>query len=199
MGNDEERAGVGGEMALEPAECFEVKVVGRLIEHEKIGFHDEETGEVGAHDPSAAHGAGGNVEVGLAEGEAGENAFGFGLEVVAVVLDEGGDGFVMFGRVFAREGAQGGVGLGHGRGRAGGELEHGFLARGGTFLGEEAEGASALEIDRAFVGGVVAEDEGEEGGFSGAVGADQSDAVPRIDLQRGVGKEGAAAEGFGDL
>ena len=168
VGNDEQRAGVGREMALEPTECFEVEVVGRLIKHEKIGFHDEQAGEVGAHDPSAAHGAGGDVEVGLAEGEAGENAFGFGFEVVTVVLDEGGDGFVMFGRVFARESAKGGIGLGHGRGCAGGELEHGFFSGGCAFLGEEADGASALEIDRAFVGGIVAEDEGEEGRCSEA-------------------------------
>lgn len=121
-------------MALEPAECFQVEVVGRLIEHEEVGFHHEEAGKVGAHDPSAAHGAGGEVEVALAEGEAGENAFRPSFEVVAVVLDEGGDGFVMFGRVFARESAQGGIGLGHGRRRAGGKLEHGFLS-GGRFPG----------------------------------------------------------------
>ena len=78
-------------------------------------------------------------------------------------------------------------------------MEHGFFSGGCAFLGEKADGASALEIDRAFVGGIVAEDEGEEGGFAGAVGSDQPDAVARIDLQRGVGKEGASAEGFGDL
>jgi hypothetical protein len=56
-----------------------------------------------------------------------------------------------------------------------------------------------LETDGAFVGGVVAEDEGEEGGFARAVGSDEADAVTGVDLQRNVFEKRAAAEGFGDL
>ena len=70
---------------------------------------------------------------------------------------------MVFGGVLVGELAHGGVSGGHGGGDAGGELQDGFLARGGGFLGQESNSASALEIDRAFIGGVVAEDEGEEG------------------------------------
>ena len=88
MGDNKQGSGVIAEVGLEPAERLEVEVVGRFVEHEEVGLHDEEAGEVGAHDPATAHGARGTVVVGVAEGEAGENAFGFGLEVVAVELDE---------------------------------------------------------------------------------------------------------------
>ena len=63
MGDDEQGAGVIGEVGLEPAEGLEVEVVGRLVEHEEVGLHDEEAGEVGAHDPAAAHGARGTVVI----------------------------------------------------------------------------------------------------------------------------------------
>ena len=106
---------------------------------------------------------------------------------------------MVFGGVLVGELAHGGVSRGHGGGDAGGELQDGFFAGGGGFLREESDGASALEIDRPFIRGVVAEDEGEEGRFAGAVGSDQADAVARVDLQRGVLEEGASTEGLGDL
>ena len=62
-------------------------MVGRLVEHEQVRLHDEELGEVGAHDPAAGVFAGGLVEVVLFEAEAGEDFLGLGFELVAV---EGG-------------------------------------------------------------------------------------------------------------
>ena len=199
MRNDEQRAGVVGEMVLEPAERLEVEVVGGLVEHEKVGLHDEEAGEVRAHNPSTAHGARGAVVVRFAEGQAGEDAFGFGFEVVAVVFEKDIMRLVVLGGVFVGKLAQCGVGGGHRWCDARGELQDGFVAGRRAFLWEEADGASALETNRAFVGCVFAQDEREERGFSGAVCSDQADAVAGIDLQRGVREKGAAAEGFGDL
>ena len=197
--NDQESAGVVGEVVLKPTERLEVEVVGWLIEHEEVGFHGEEAGKVRAHNPSAAHGPGGAVEVRLAEGQAGEDAFGFGFEVVAVVFEEHIVRFVVLGGVFVGKLPQCGVGGGHRWCDARGELQDGFVAGRRAFLWEEADGASALETNRAFVGCVFAQDEREERGFSGTVCSDQADAVAGIDLQRGVREKGAAAEGFGDL
>ena len=156
---------------------------------------------MGAHDPAAAHGAGFAVEVAVAEGEAAEDAFGFGFEGVAAEFVEAGEGFVVdffvaaLGFVFLDGFFEGGDFGGDG----GGEFEDGFVCGGGGFLGEVAEGAAAVEDDAAVVGGVAAEDEGEEGGFARAVGADEADAFSVVDLEGDVLEEGAGAVGFRDF
>ncbi len=167
----EDRAGVGFEVFLEPEEGFEVEVVGGFVEEEEVGLLDEEAGEVGAHDPAAGEGAGGAVEVGVAEGEAFEDAAGFWFDFPAAVF----------------------VGV------HGGEFEDGFVASGGGFLGEEAEGDAAFHGDLAVVGALFAEDDGEERGFAGAVGADEADAFAAVNLEGDVAEKHAAGEGFGDI
>ena len=126
---------------------------------------------MGAHDPAAAEGFGGAVEVGFAEGEAAEDALGFGLGFPA-------------------------EGIGH---VGGGHFEHGFIADRGAFLGEEAEGDAALEEDFARVRGFGAEDNVEEGGFAGTVRADEAEAVAAHELEGGLVKEDAACVGFADV
>jgi hypothetical protein len=54
VGDEQDGAGVGLEIVLQPEEGEEVEVVGRLVEHEQVGLHDKQAGEVGAHDPAAA-------------------------------------------------------------------------------------------------------------------------------------------------
>ncbi len=197
VGNHQHGAAVVLQVSLKPDERDEVQVVGRFVEEEEVGFHDEEAGEVGAHDPAAGHFFGGAVEVALAEAEAGEDFFGFGagLGVVkGVVLDVG---FVVFGR----RNLAGGFHLAQAffengqDGAAGGEVEDGFFADGFGFLGEEANHGPFVAFDDAAVGDVFAEDDGEKGGFAGAIGADEGDAVAMGDVEGGVFEKDASANG----
>ena len=79
---------------------------------------------------------------------------------------------------------------------AGGEVEGGFGTDGFGFLREVAEGGPFIALDRARVGLITAKDEGENGRFARAVGADERDALAVVDLHVGVFKEKTAAVGF---
>jgi len=203
--DNENRAGIGLEIFLEPKEGFEVEVVGWFVEQEEIGLLRQQASEMGAHDPAAAHFAGGTVEVLFAEAEAGEDLFGFGFETVAaefveaivdVVVDffgmKGFDGMIGFpgfedAAKFDEIGSDGG-----------GEFNDGFIADGRVFLREIADADAAFARDFAFIGGFVAEDDGKERGFAGAVGTNEPDAVLAVDLNGSVGEQDAFAVSFGD-
>ncbi len=77
------------------------------------------------------------------------------------------------------------------------QLQHRLLADRGGFLREMAERGVAFQLYRAIVRGVESENEVEQGGLAGAVGADESDAVAAVYLQRCILEENARAEGFG--
>ena len=175
VGDDDEAAGVACEVVLEPEESFEIEMVRRLVEEEQRGFGDEEAGEVGAHDPAAGEGFGEFVGVVGFETEAVEDFAGAGFEgVVDVVVVIGGLEFFAGGR----------------------DVENGLVAGGGGLLREVAEVGAAFPLDGAGVGFFLAEDEAEEGGLAGAVGADEAEAVGAGDEQRDVGKEFAGAVGL---
>ena len=96
VGDHENGARVISQIFLKPDEGFEVQMVGGFVEEEKIGFLNEEAGEVGAHDPAPAEGAGFAIKIGVAKSEAAENLFGAGFELPSSKLGEGIDGFVIF-------------------------------------------------------------------------------------------------------
>lgn len=50
-------------------------------------------------------------------------------------------------------------------------------------LGEEADAQAGVLADEAFGGGELADEEFEDGGFAGAVGADDADAGVELDVQ----------------
>ena len=84
MGDHEDGSGVVQQVSLEPEQGKEVEVVRRLVEHEQVGLHDEQAGEVGAHDPATGEFAGGLVEILGLEAEAVKDLLGLGFELIAV-------------------------------------------------------------------------------------------------------------------
>ena len=176
--DDDEAAGVPDEVFLKPEQRLEIEVVGRLVEEEERGFGDEQTREMGAHDPAAGKRFRQLVGVALLEAEAGEDFFRARLErvvdVVVVLV-----GFEFFA---ARR-----------------DVEDGFVAGGRAFLRQEAKVRAALPFDRAGVGFFLAEDEVEEGGLAGAVGPDEAEAVRARDEERHVVEEFAGAVGLGNV
>ena len=172
-------------------------MVGRLVEKKKVRFLDEKSGEVGSHDPASAESFGFAVKIGIPEGEATEDLFGAGFELPAPEFGEGIEGFVIFG-IFESPGGfvafDGLLDAGHFRGGGTCEFEDGLVARRGRFLGQKAHRDILFEGDAAFVWAGLAEDQGEEGGFSGSVGADEADSIFAVDLEGDIAEERASCE-----
>ena len=175
------------EEVLEPDQAFEIEVVARLVEQQRVGAHQQDLRERDAHLPAARQCADIAVHHLLAEAEAVEHFAGAGVEAVAVEFLElalhlavAGDDLVHL---------VGAVGVGH-RGLEFGELAH--QRAGGTgalhdfgdgaaalhvadVLAEVADGDAAIDGDLALVGLLLAGDQAEQRGLAGAVGSDEAD------------------------
>ncbi len=126
-------------------------MIGRLVEHEQIGLHDEQAGQMGAHDPAAAEFAGGLGEMFLAVAEAGEHALGLGVDlrvgeglVLGVGLEILGAGDVPGLLEFAQALFQ----RGDFAGPAGGDIERGVIAVGFGLLREISRSSSTRRAPR---------------------------------------------------
>ena len=124
------------------------------------------------HDPATTESVGFPVKVRLAKGESFQDAFGFGfnLPTFVFVLD-----------------------------MAGGQTKYGVISHGSAFLRQEAEGGSTLHAHFPVVGCAVTHQHGEERGFPGAIGTDETDLVPALKVKGHAAEEGAAGVGFADL
>ena len=199
VGNHEDGAGVVAQVALEPEQAHEVEVVRGLVEHQQVGLGDQELGEVGAHHPAAAHLAGGAVEVGIAEGEALEDALRLGFELVAVGGDEGihrvgvGIAGVVALRLALADDADGLAHLGRDAHR---NLQHRAVGGVACLLGEVAHERVVLHLDGALIGRVLAEDHAEERRLAGAVRTDEGDAFAPVHHEFGFVEQGAAGVGL---
>ena len=88
MADEEDGAGVGGQLPLEPGDGVDVEVVGGLVEHEHVGLASRSRARATRirHPPESSTGP---APVGLGEAEAGEHPLGLGLEGVAAEVLEG--------------------------------------------------------------------------------------------------------------
>jgi hypothetical protein len=177
-------------------------VVRRLVEHQEVGLHHEQAGEVGAHDPTAGILAGGFMEVGFLVAETGENFLRLRFELIAV--DEGE--LVLGVRVVRVTVGAGRLVLAHRaedvdhlRVDAHGDFENRLVARVAGFLREVTGDRVFIALDRAFIRIVLAEDHAEKGRFARAVRTDESDAFAPVDGHLGLTEQGASAEGLGEL
>ena len=201
--------GVVVEIVFEPVAGFEVEVVGGLVEQKERGFLQEEFGERDAHLPAAGELFGLALPVFFGEAEAAEDGADLGVEGVDVVDvelvgDVGvavGGGGVLFG--FWVGGGEG-VGELFGFALEGVEVvedgealgEDGFAAEGEAVLREVAEGHAFDAGELAVVEGFDAGEDFEQGGFAGAVAADEAGALVRRDEPVGVFEEEFLAEAF---
>ena len=175
MGDEKNGTGIGLEILLEPEERDEIEVIGGFVEHEEIGLHDEESGEVGPHHPATGEFPGGLIEIGFAEAEAGEHSFGFGFDLgiaEGLVFGVGFevDGATDIARLFA--GVEDGFEALDFACSTGGDIHSGLHAKDFGFLGEVADHRPFVAFDRSVVLFLGVENDIKEGGFSGAIGAD---------------------------
>ncbi len=83
VADQDDRAGVVGQEALQPLHAGEVEVVGRLVEQQHVGVLEQEAGERDAHHPAARELTDVALDVAIGEAEAGEDPSGLGLHAVA--------------------------------------------------------------------------------------------------------------------
>src|SRR6266699_5422779 len=72
-----------------------------------------------------------------------------------------------------------------------GQFDDGLVAGGGTLLGQIADRDAAFAGDFAGIRRFLAEDNGEESGLAGAIGADEADTVLAINLEGNISKKNA--------
>src|SRR6185437_2279514 len=180
-------------------------MVRRLVEQEQIRLPREQSREMRAHHPTAAHFARGAIEIFFAKAETGEDLFGLGLDLIAVQFIKTVVHIVVnFLRMQRLHGMIGiprfddAPELRELRRDGGGDLNDRFIADRRAFLRQMIEGNAALKNDLAIVRGFLAEKERKERGLPCPIRADEANAVFAINLQRDVFKENTTAVGFAD-
>ena len=161
--------GGGGKELFEPFNSGEVEVVGGLVEEHDVRLDDHGLDDGEALAPATGEGGCLGVEVGKAgaAGEFAESAFAFGFVDVS-----GGEGLL---KDLADREAVGKAGI----------------------LGNVGGAGTLADGKVAGVGLDLAGEKGEEGGFAGAIGADEADAVAVFDGEGDVFEEGESAELLG--
>ena len=204
--------GPGGKELLQPLDGLDVQVIGRLVQQEDVGLHQQELGQLDTHAPPTGELAGGTVEVGPPEAQALKRALQLALVIVpahqgeAIILTGKavyqflvGSGLVVraLGHLQLKVHQAGSqlVDMGEGRlcllaHRAGiGQAHH---------LGQVTDGTLARQADRAGGGMLLTGQNLEQGGLSGTVLAHEGDAVLAVDDEAHVLKQGRGIELHGE-
>ena len=173
VAHQEDGARVFGKHVLQEIEGFEVEVVGGFVEDEEVA--------------GPCHGAGKKEAAAFAAGEdadGGSGLFGLEQEILHVA-----DDVAAFGADLDGVAATGGEGVGEG----------GSRVEGGALLVEGDGGEVGADGNCTGVGLELAGEEVEEGGLTGAVGADDAEAVTAQDAQGEVVNDWGVGVGFGDV
>ena len=191
VGDYKDGAGVVEYEAFQPLQCFDVEVVGRLIEQQELWLAQEKQREAEAGLLAAAEGGDGRAVGYVAQAETLQDGGGTVLALVATEGVEAGQrvGVGLHGSFGVERGGEGvgralhlvlggdDFGLGFGDG-----LRYGEGAGVGEGLREVAyHGAARGEGDGAGVWGLLAGDYAQQGGFARAVGADEGDVLAVVD------------------
>src|SRR5207302_10894794 len=74
------------------------------------------------------------------------------------------------------------------------KFEHSFVSGSVGFLRKKSDRRILLDRDRPFIGRDITEEERKQGRFASPIGADQSDPIAPVDLERHVVEERPAGE-----
>ncbi len=191
-------------------------MVGRLVEHQKVGGAQHQPGQGDTHPPPTREVLHRSISVGPGEPEAVEHPSGLGLDAVAAEgleavlhLAVGGQCVLVGVVVLVRSARPGRCDV---RGQAGelvlevGDvrraahhlLDDGAIDLLGELLGQVADPAALGDVHLTGVGALQADDDLQDRGLAHAVAADERDPSSRHQPERDVGEEGAAAVGLGE-
>ena len=202
VADNDDGALIAAQKALEPFHRLKIQVVCGLVEHEHLGIADQKLGQRDAHLPTAGEVRGGLLDVAFLEAQAEQHAADLGLDGVAaqhlvgVARATGGGKLALVGVIAQRllQLAQALLGFQDLHLRGHNLLEDGAIGHLDGFLLQVAHAGALREQDAALVGVLAAADDVEHGGFAGAVGAYERQAVVFLQLERDVGEQRAPAE-----
>ena len=198
------------EEALQPEDRLDVEVVRGLVEQQDVGLGEQDLRDLDPHPPAAGQLPDVPIHAPLVEAEPRQDLARPGIELVAAELLE-----LLLHGAEALEQALHGVELlrvahvalqrrelrvqrAHAPAARDGLLQHRAAAHLGRVLTEVTDGQLARDRDLPLVGGLLAQDQPEEGRLPGPVGPDEADPLARIELERGLQEQGLAAEVLGD-
>ena len=198
MGNEQHRARIILQVTLQPQQRKQIQMVRRFVQQQQVRFHHEQPCQPGAHDPAAAHFAGHAVEIGFLVAQPAQHLLRLGLDFGVVQL-------VVLGMDLHV------LGAGHVAGLfefvqaffedrqflhlAGGHIEDGFVAQRFAFLRQMAHHRPLIAFNHAGIRLALLENDGEQRGFTRAVGADERYAFAIVHLERSVLEERPSAKG----
>ncbi|MNS66209.1 hypothetical protein D3C72_994110 [compost metagenome] len=180
VGDQQQRAGVALEPVLQPQDSVQVQVVGGLVEQQQVGRAHQGLGQVQAHPPATGEVADAAVHLFVGETKAGQQlacAGVGGIAVGAIQLNvqarQGGTVVGLLGRgQFGLDLAQAHVAVEH--------IVHGQAVEGIDLLAHVSDAPVTGQLAIAGIGRQLTAQQGEQAGFSGAVGADQAGLVTGV-------------------
>ncbi|MCY1354510.1 hypothetical protein D9M69_408900 [compost metagenome] len=183
VGDQQEGAGVAFQPVLEPEDGVQVEVVGRLVEQQQLGRAHQRLGQVQAHPPAAGEVADAAVHLVAGEAETGQQLARTGVRRVAVGtvqlnVQTGDSGAVVarFGRSqLALNLAQVLIAVEH--------VVHGQAFQVVHFLAHMGNAPIGRQQAVASIGPELAAQQGEQAGFAGTVGADETDLLAGVQGQ----------------
>src|ERR1017187_1524372 len=198
VGGHQQRAQIGRAHVLQPDDGLDVEVIGGFVHEEHIGAAEQDAGESDAHFPAAGESADVAIDLVVGEAEPVQDLACLGFQSVAAevlvgLLDlaEAGDDRVHGGGLWgifhgAMEGLEFVVQIADPAAAGDGLIEHGTAGHLFDVLAEIADGELFGNRDIAFVRHFLTDHHAEEGGFAGAVGADQADLLAGVQLKGSV-------------
>ena len=182
VGDQDQGAGRGLEVALKPECRLQVQVVGRLVQEQQVGRREEQGGQGDAHAPAARQGVDGTLLGRLVEAEAGQDLGRPGRRALGA---DRGQALVDLGQAVGRGGLGGGQQL---AALAVGDQDglQQTLRAARRLLGDRADPRRPRHDDLAQVGLQLAGQQLQQGRLAAAVAADQADPPALVQAQRGV-------------
>ena len=85
VSDQHQRARVAAQPLFEPIEGVDIQVVGRFVEQQHVGWHEQRTGKVGAHAPATGERTHGLIQFMLSEAQSHQQLLGPRPRAVAIV------------------------------------------------------------------------------------------------------------------
>ena len=188
VADQDQRAGIGLEIALQPDRGLQVQVVGRLVEQQQVRLREQQRGQRHAHPPAAGEFAAGALLCRLVEAEAGEDPRRarrgrLGPDHGQALVNLGQPGRIAGGFGLGQQGAAFAV-----RGQHRVEQRP---AAAGRLLGHLADPHPARQPHVAGVGVQVTGDQPQQCRLAGAVAPDQAHTPAALDRDRRALEDGS--------
>src|SRR5438105_15837152 len=88
VGNQDNSASVFLKIILQPSNRLEIKVIGWLVQQQKIWLGNQQSGEMRPDNPATTKFRSGSRKFTLAKGQPDENSFGFRLQLMVKIFND---------------------------------------------------------------------------------------------------------------